>query len=99
MTKTGAVANAYTNGVQVSSFPTTQSSSLTTNAKRVAVGNAISIATRWWGGSFGGALLFNRALTLSEIQKVEASILWQRAWHGLLPANHPFRNRPPLIGD
>ena len=99
MTKTGAVANAYTNGSQVPSFPATQASAgLVSNPKTVAIGRTVS-SGRYWVGSFGGAIVFNRSLRLSEIQKLEGYILWLRNLQSILPASHPFRNRPPLIGD
>jgi hypothetical protein len=99
MTKTGAVADAFINGTRGASWPSTQNSGLTATAKTVRIGNAVSTATRWWAGSFGGAILLRRSLSESEIQKVTASLLWQRGLQSQLPASHPFRNRPPLIGD
>jgi hypothetical protein len=39
------------------------------------------------------------AVTLKEEQQLAGYILWRWGLTGLLPAAHPFRNRPPLIGD
>ena len=32
-------------------------------------------------------------------QRLEGAMLWKRGLQALLPASHPFANRPPLIGD
>jgi hypothetical protein len=101
MIKVGAVANAYLNGSQSASFPTTQTSLLRATNRKVSIGNSCAqdIQNRWWSGSFAGAILLNRSLSLIEIQKLEGAILWPRGWQSNLPANHPYRNRPPLVGD
>lgn len=98
MTKNGAVADAFVNGTRGAGWPATINSGLNANAKIVTVGNAQAQA-RVWSGSFGGAMLLRRSLSQIEIQKVTASLLWRRGLQSQLPASHPFRNRPPLIGD
>jgi Tfp pilus assembly major pilin PilA len=49
------------------------------------------------------ALAFNRALSDKDVANVQGWMAWDRRDSGFvqsqLPANHPFRNRPPLIGD
>jgi hypothetical protein len=71
---------------------------LTANAKKVSVGFAQTYTDRNWAGSFGVSILLNRALNEADAQRATGSILWQRGLQFLLPANHAYRNRPPLIG-
>ena len=62
--------------------------------------------------ALGAGPLFNRYTpwTLREVvfipgvdprmrQMASAAMLWKRRLQYLLPASHPFKNRPPLIGD
>jgi hypothetical protein len=44
-------------------------------------------------------LLFTRALSQSEELVLTGYLSWEWGRVGTLPAAHPFRNRPPLIGD
>jgi len=44
-------------------------------------------------------LLFTRALSQSEELALTGYLAWEWGRVGTLPAAHPFRNRPPLIGD
>jgi hypothetical protein len=43
--------------------------------------------------------IFDKALLTSEIQKIQGWIPWKRGLQNILPASHPYRNRPPLVGD
>jgi hypothetical protein len=44
-------------------------------------------------------LLITRALSLPEELALTGYLAWEWGRVGTLPAAHPFRNRPPLIGD
>lgn len=44
-------------------------------------------------------LLITRALSLREELALTGYLAWEWGRVGTLPAAHPFRNRPPLIGD
>ncbi len=44
-------------------------------------------------------LVFSSSLSTSNLQKAEGYIMHQWNLQGLLPSNHPFRNRPPLVTD
>ena len=44
-------------------------------------------------------LLITRALSLPEEFALTGYLAWEWGRVGTLPAAHPFRNRPPLIGD
>lgn len=42
--------------------------------------------------------VFNSALSASDIERIEGQWMWEARLAALLPAAHPFKNRPPLIG-
>jgi hypothetical protein len=50
-------------------------------------------------GAIGEIIVFSGALNNSQIELVEGYLGWSWGLQDLLPAAHPFRNRPPLIGD
>jgi hypothetical protein len=56
------------------------------------------------GGVVGGAGFEFETIVLSTVpttatrERVEGYLAWQWGLDANLPANHPFRNRPPLIG-
>lgn len=59
-------------------------------------------ATTGDGGLFGNiaeALMLPYAVTISEQQQIEGYLAWKWGLRSNLPANHPFINRPPEIGD
>lgn len=44
-------------------------------------------------------VLFISGVSARGRQIAEGAMLWKRGLQRLLPASHPFKNRPPLIGD
>jgi hypothetical protein len=99
MRKSGSSCDSRVNGARGSGWPSTQSSSLTGNARALTIGACKSTAGRNWGGRYAGSIIFSRALSDREMALVEGYILWQRNWNWLLAADHPFKLRPPLAGD
>ena len=73
------------------------------------VGNFISIGLGNTGagvpnyiGRLDQVLIIPALLSNSDRQKLEGFLAWQRvAWNlpANLPTNHPFKNRPPYVGD
>jgi hypothetical protein len=50
-------------------------------------------------GGFRNVMFASSVLSTYQIQLSEGVMAWDGGHQGLLVANHPFRNRPPLIGD
>lgn len=50
-------------------------------------------------GGIGEVLRFDTAFAQFERQRLEGYLAWRWCTVGDLPASHPFRNRPPMIGD
>jgi hypothetical protein len=50
-------------------------------------------------GAIGEIIVFSGALNNLQIELVEGYLGWSWGLQNLLPAAHPFRNRPPMIGD
>jgi hypothetical protein len=50
-------------------------------------------------GGFRNVVFASSVLSTYQIQLIEGVIAWDGGHQGLLVANHPFCNRPPLIGD
>jgi len=68
-------------------------------AKRGPLGNDTSASDSGLFGNVAETGILPFAVTLKEEQQLAGYILWRWGLTGLLPAAHPFRNRPPLIGD
>jgi hypothetical protein len=44
-------------------------------------------------------LVFSDSLSTPNLQKAEGYLMHQWNMQGLLPVNHPFKNKPPLVSD
>lgn len=56
----------------------------------------------FFNGRLDQVLIIPALLSNSDRQKLEGFLAWQRiAWNlpANLPTNHPFKNRPPYVGD
>jgi hypothetical protein len=65
----------------------------------IRIGNDTSASDSGLFGNVAETGILPFAVTLKEEQQLAGYILWRWGLTGLLPAAHPFRNRPPLIGD
>jgi len=54
---------------------------------------------RGWRGKIGEVVITSFEPTLRDRRTIEGYLAWKWGLNANLPANHPFRNRPPLIGD
>jgi hypothetical protein len=54
---------------------------------------------RAWRGKIAEVVITLFAPTLRERRTIEGYLAWRWGLEANLPANHPYRNRPPLIGD
>jgi hypothetical protein len=54
---------------------------------------------RGWRGKIAEVVITLFEPTLRERRTIEGYLAWKWGLEANLPANHPFRNRPPLIGD
>jgi len=70
------------------------------------LGNTLVLGVQSFGTYFNGnldqVLIIPALLSNSDRQKLEGFLAWQRvAWNlpANLPTNHPFKNRPPYVGD
>ena len=87
----------YSNGTQAATASTGQ---VFTNSTGLYLG------ARMGGGAVGNYLtgviaeviLFNRALTISERQKIEGYLAWKWGLQGNLPSTHPFKTYRPVNG-
>lgn len=52
-----------------------------------------------WGGYINEVIFDGGAQCIQRRAKMQGYIAWNARLPGILPASHPFRNRPPLIGD
>jgi hypothetical protein len=53
---------------------------------------------RGWRGKIAEVVITLLAPTLRDRRTIEGYLAWKWGLEANLPANHPFRNRPPLIG-
>ena len=54
---------------------------------------------RGWRGKIAEVVITLFVPTLQERRTIEGYLAWKWGLDANLPANHPYRNRPPLIGD
>jgi hypothetical protein len=52
-----------------------------------------------WRGKIAEVVITLFVPTLRDRRTIEGYLAWKWGLDANLPANHPFRNRPPLIGD
>lgn len=75
-----------------------------TSVTAASVGAALAIGSDTAGSfKFSGfihdILFFNEALSTADVRRVEGYCAWKANTQGNLTGNHPFKNRPPMIGD
>jgi hypothetical protein len=63
-------------------------------------GGVIPTATgREWRGGYGEVIYTNVTLSTPDVRRMEGYLAHKWGLTASLPATHPYRNRPPLIGD
>jgi hypothetical protein len=65
----------------------------------IRIGNDTAAVDSGLFGNVAEAMIFSYALNLSQQQTIEGYLAWKWGLVANLPAAHPFKNRPPLIGD
>lgn len=95
----GFVHEVFRNDALAATASSSKGSDIGTTGATIRVGAANPvIATENWGGQIAELLiLVNGSDALRR--KVAGYIAWRHGMQQLLPAGHPYRNRPPLIGD
>jgi hypothetical protein len=76
---------------------TGQTGALSTTGIRVGSDNGTAGGSAWNG--WIAELIMTLALSFPQVQAVEGYLAWKWGLVANLPAAHPFKNRPPLIGD
>lgn len=66
---------------------------------KILIGQSNSIAADALTGAIVEVILLTGAIAVIERQRIEGYFGWRHQLANLLPASHPFKNRPPLIGD
>jgi hypothetical protein len=74
-----------------------QSGSLSTTGIRIGSDVSTSSISSW--NSWIGEIILTQDITFAQSQQIEGYLAWKWGLVNMLPANHPFINRPPLIGD
>lgn len=69
----------------------------TSNFTIGAAESAYQAGTSPWGGEISEIVHFNTTLSSRDVNVIEGYLAWK--WGVTLAADHPFANRPPLIGD
>jgi hypothetical protein len=76
---------------------TGQSGALSTTGLRIGSDVGTSGGSSW--DSWIGEIIMTLALSFPQVRAVEGYLAWKWGLTANLPAAHPFKNRPPLIGD
>lgn len=63
------------------------------------VGGCLAYPDRGWRGGHAEIVYTQRSLSIPEIQLTTGYLAWKWNLQSLLPTNHPFRNRAPLVSD
>ncbi|TRV27900.1 MAG: hypothetical protein EWV88_04050 [Microcystis wesenbergii Mw_MB_S_20031200_S109D] len=66
---------------------------------RIRIGNDMTASDSGMNGFIAENLLWTRELSNSEINLLTGYLHWDWGMESLLPSNHPYRNRPPYVGD
>jgi hypothetical protein len=74
-----------------------QSGALSTTGIRVGSDTGTAGGSAWNG--WIAELIMTLALSFPQVQAIEGYLAWKWGLVENLPAAHPFKNRPPLIGD
>lgn len=76
---------------------TTSSANL--NCNRIRIGNDFTGIDSGMNGFIAENILWTRELSANEINLLTGYFHWEWGLQSLLPTNHPFRNRAPLVSD
>lgn len=66
---------------------------------RIRIGNDIAAVDSGMNGFIAENILWTRELSTNEINLLTGYFHWEWGLQSLLPTNHPFRNREPLVSD
>lgn len=66
---------------------------------RIIIGNDRRGIDSGMNGFIAENLLWTRELSNGEINLLSGYLHWEWGMQSLLPSNHPYRNRPPYVGD
>jgi hypothetical protein len=69
------------------------------NATTVRIGNDRTAADSGFTGHIAENILIPRSCSVHELCLIEGYLAWKWGLQHRLIANHPFKNRPPIIGD
>lgn len=79
--------------------PSTMTHTRTLTSEVYWIGGDTTWANRVWIGAFRNFIFSSTALTTYQKKLIEGVIAWDGGHQRALAGNHPFCNRPPLIGD
>ncbi len=79
----------------------TISTNTTSSVAPYRIGSRFASATAadWFNGDLATFIHFNGVWNSKEVDLLQGLYAWLGSFRNLLSASHPFRNRPPLIGD
>jgi hypothetical protein len=69
------------------------------NATTVRIGNDRAASDSGFTGRIAEILMIPRSCSVYELSLLEGYLAWKWGLQHRLIATHPYRNRPPLIGD
>lgn len=86
----------------ISSIYVPDSATISTGASGLNTGSGAVVAlgsdntgTAWWSGAIQEVIMFNRALTLNEAQKLQGYYAWKWGLTSKLHSTHPYKSVPP----
>jgi hypothetical protein len=92
-----ADANSISANGGARSVLTGQTGELSTTGIRVGSDVGTATTNNWNGGI--AEFIMTLALSFPQVQAIEGYLAWKWGLVANLPAAHPFKNRPPLIGN
>ena len=95
-TRNGSQSRIILNGGSASSGSTP---SANLNFSRIRIGNDIAAVDSGVNGFIAENILWTRELSTNEINLLSGYFHWEWGLQSLLPTNHPFKNREPLVTD
>jgi hypothetical protein len=91
---TGGTATGLLDGI---SFGTSSSVTIPAGPKPIALGQRLGSAGSYpFVGDLAAVVIVTSALTLADQQRIEGYLAWKYGLVGSLPANHPYKNDPPV---
>jgi hypothetical protein len=97
-----AVFNGSSSFLNVNGSQVTGSVTLnTTSSTSYSIGSRFSgvNASQCFNGDVAALVHFNGVWTANEVALLQGYFAWRGGFERSLAASHPYRNRPPLIGD